>query len=164
MKRFAHVCLIVNDIEAAIEHYRDILSVVDPEQVEQQIVYYEDFGEGGERLAFATFPSEGCEIQLMQPKTPGTPLYERLQRKGEHVHHVCFTSEKVEDVVAELKDREIGIVPQGISNDPQLPWQRWTFVDPAASHGVLIELANTYGSEGGEWVDGTEAKAEEVAR
>lgn len=151
-KRFAHVCLIVHDIHKAMEDYGRILSVVDPEQVREPTVFYDDFGVGEERLAFATFVSEGCEIQLMQPKAPGTPLYERLQRKGEHVHHICFTSQRVEDVVDDLAEAGVGIVPQGISNDPQLDWQRWTFVDPSLSHGVLIELANNYRGVDRRWV------------
>src|SRR5262249_7452214 len=104
-----------------------------------------------ERLSFATFVSEGCEIQLMEPKAPGTPLYRRMEKLGEHVHHICFTSPDVHDVVAELQAAGIGIVEEGISRDPQLPWEFWTFVDPALSHGVLLELANTYRSVDGNW-------------
>jgi methylmalonyl-CoA/ethylmalonyl-CoA epimerase len=154
-RRFAHVCLLVSDIEKAIENYRSILGVVDPQQVEQQIVYYEDFGVGEERLAFATFPSAGgCEIQFMEPKTPGTPLYERLQSRGEHVHHICFTSPEVEQVVGQLEENGIDVVPQGVVKDPNMDWQRWTFIHPKYSHGVLIELANEYKSVGGQWEAG----------
>lgn len=150
--RFAHVCLIVRDIEQAMSDYSRILGVVDPEQVEKPPVFYKDFGVGEERLAFATFISSSCEIQLMQPMTPGTPLYERLMRKGEHVHHICFTSPEVEGVVNGLAEVGVGVVPQGISNDPQLDWQRWTFIDPSLTHGVLIELANNYQGVDGKWV------------
>jgi methylmalonyl-CoA/ethylmalonyl-CoA epimerase len=155
--RFAHVCLIVHDIEKSIEDYRSILAAVDPKQLEEPIVYYADFGVGEERLAFATFPSTGCEIQLMQPKTPGTPLYERLQKRGEHVHHICFTATRVEDLVAKLAHEGVGIVPQGVVTDPQLEFQRWTFVDPKRSHGVLIELANHYKSVDSRWEQADDA-------
>jgi len=160
-KRFAHVCLLVHDIQKAIEDYSGILSVVDPEQLEKQIVYYDDFGVGDERLAFATFPSPslGCEIQFMQPRTPGTPLYERLQSVGEHVHHICFTSPEVEDVVADLHAKGIETVAQGVVTDPQIPFQRWTFVHPKHSHGVLVELANHYDSVDGTWQQPAEQAA-----
>jgi methylmalonyl-CoA/ethylmalonyl-CoA epimerase len=117
-------------------------------------VYYEDFGMGEERLAFATFVSGGCEIQMMQPKTTGTPLYRRLEKLAEHVHHICFTSPDVREVVDELEGADVGIVKEGISHDPQMPWQHWTFVDPKLSHGVLIELANTYKAVDGRWEAG----------
>jgi methylmalonyl-CoA/ethylmalonyl-CoA epimerase len=152
-KRFAHVCLLVHDIQQAIADYTKILGVVDPQELEKQIVYYEDFGVDDERLAFATFPSpsEGCEIQFMQPKTPGTPLYERLQAVGEHVHHICFTSPKVQDIVSDLEQAGIDCVPNGIVHDSQIPFQNWTFVHPKHSHGVLVELANNYDSVDGNW-------------
>ena len=152
-KHFAHVCLLVRDIHKAIEDYSKILGVVDPQQVEKQIVYYEDFGVGEERLAFATFPSAGggCEVQFMEPKTPGTPLYRRLEKLGEHVHHICFTSSDVTQVIENLNQEGVGIVDEGISHDPSIPGQYWSFVDPSMTHGVLVELANNYNSVGGKW-------------
>ncbi|MCB1464418.1 MAG: VOC family protein [Nitratireductor sp.] len=150
-RNFAHVCLLVKDIHAAIDHYSKILGVLDPQQTVEPLVYYEDFGVGEERLAYATFPSPGCEIQLMQPKTPGTALYRRLEKLGEHVHHICFTSPNVHEMVEKLAENDIGIVKEGVSTDPQMPWQHWTFVDPRMSHGVLIEIANDYDSVEGKW-------------
>lgn len=150
-RNFAHVCLIVRDIHLAIDHYSKILSVLDPEQVIEPLVYYEDFGVGEERLSYATFVSTGCEIQLMQPKTPGTPLYRRLEKLGEHVHHICFTAPNINETVQKLAEKGIDIVKQGISSDPQMPWQAWSFVDPTLSHGVLIEIANDYRSVNGKW-------------
>jgi methylmalonyl-CoA/ethylmalonyl-CoA epimerase len=158
--------MLVRDIHQAIENYRRILSVVDPAQVEQQIVYYDDFGVGEERLAFATFPSAsgGCEVQFMQPKTPGTTLYRRLEKLGEHVHHIAFTAPDVHDVVRELNEQGVAIVEEGISHDPQIPWQYWSFVDPEITHGVLVELANNYDSVEGKWAAGEGVTQEPVTR
>lgn len=150
-RNFAHVCLLVKDIHVAIEHYKKILSVLDPQQLIEPLVFYEDFGAGEERLSYATFPSEGCEIQMMQPLTPGTPLHRRLEKLGEHVHHICFTAPDVKVTVQELAARGIGVVKEGISNDPQMPWQFWSFVDPKITHGVLVEIANDYDSVEGKW-------------
>ena len=155
--RFAHVCLAVKDINEAMDDYREILSVVSPQHLMEPTVYYDDIGVDDERLSFATFPDPagGCEIQFLQPKTPGTPLYERVEKHGEHVHHLCFTAPQVRDLVAELQHLGIGIVPQGFSMDSQMPWQEWTFVDPKKTHGVLIELANHYKSVDTKWQPGT---------
>lgn len=154
--RFAHVCLAVNDIEVAMNDYRDILSVVSPQHLVMPTVYYDDFGMSEERLSFATFPDPagGCEIQFLQPRTPGTPLFERVREHGEHVHHLCFTAPQVRDMVGQLEHLGIGIVPQGYSTDPQMPWQEWTFADPKRTHGVLVELANHYDSVDTKWVPG----------
>jgi methylmalonyl-CoA/ethylmalonyl-CoA epimerase len=160
-QRFAHICLCVRDIHVAMDDYRRILSVCDPSQIVEPTVFYEDFGMGDERLSFATFvsPSNGCEIQLMEPKTPGTALWRRLEKLGEHVHHICFTAEDVNATVEDLAQTGIGIVEEGISNDPKVPWQHWSFIDPKLTHGVLVEIANNYKSVKGKWEDGREAKA-----
>jgi len=73
----------------------------------------------------------------MQPKTAGTALYRRLDKLGEHVHHVFFTAEDVNATVKALASAGSGIVEEGISNDPNVPWQFWTFVDPTMTQGVF---------------------------
>jgi methylmalonyl-CoA/ethylmalonyl-CoA epimerase len=164
--RMAHVCLLVQDIDKAIETYRAILGVIDPQQLEKQIVYYGDFGEGEERLKFATFPSAGCEIQFMEPLTPGTPLWNRLEKYGEGVHHVAFTSSDTEDVVRQLRAAGIRVMNDGrlargtVVGQPAMDWQGWTFINPQDAHGLMIELANNYESVDGNWEPGVGVAAE----
>src|SRR3954451_3172998 len=86
---FAHVCLLVKDLDQAIDDWSKILRALDPGQLEQRIVRYEDFEGGEDQMRWATFVSDhGAEIQLMQP-APDTPLGRRLERRGEPVHHIC---------------------------------------------------------------------------
>ena len=153
-KRLAHVCILVKDLDQAIKDYTAILSIVDPKQLEKQIVRYEDFGYGNERMKWATFPAPGdaCEIQLAQPLTPGTPMYERLQKKGEGVHHICFTATDIDEVCNDLKKKGIALTGDPVTDEATIPNQRWTFISPKAGHGLLIELARTYDAVKGKWV------------
>ncbi len=65
---FAHVCLLVNDLDKAVEDWTKILSALDPGQLERQIVRYDDFDGGGDAVRWATFVNDhGAEIQLMEP-------------------------------------------------------------------------------------------------
>ena len=86
---FAHVCLLVNDLDKAIEDWTKILGVLDPGQLKEQIVKYDQFSGGADAgMKWATFVSHhGAEIQFIQP-SPGTPLGRRLEKHGEHVHHI----------------------------------------------------------------------------
>ncbi|WP_336246063.1 VOC family protein [Mesobacterium pallidum] len=149
---FAHVCLLVKDLDAAVEHWSKILGVLDPGQVEQQIVRYDDF-EGGEDkgMKWATFVSDhGAEIQFIQPG-PGTPLGDRLEKKGEHVHHICLTTKDVPGSLQKLREQGIDTVG-GISQDPNMTWQEWGWVSPKHAHGVLVEVAKPYMSKNdGKW-------------
>ena len=80
---------------SSIEDWTKILRVLDPEQLEEPIVRYEEFEAGGDTMRWATFVSHGgAEIQLMEPG-PETPLGQRLAKRGEHVHHICFTTPDV---------------------------------------------------------------------
>ena len=151
---FAHVCLLVHDLDKAVEDWSKILRVLDPAQLEKQIVRYDDFSGGDDTgMRWATFVSEhGCEIQLIEPG-PGTPLYERLQQKGEHVHHLCFTTNDVPGAMQELAAEGVQLMGKGETyQDPDMPWQKWSWVSHKSAHGVLIEVASPYESrDDGKW-------------
>ena len=76
----AHICLLVNDLDQAVEDWTKILRALDPEQLTTQIVRYDEFSGGDGSMRWATFVSHhGAEIQLMQP-AEDTPLGRRLAR------------------------------------------------------------------------------------
>jgi methylmalonyl-CoA/ethylmalonyl-CoA epimerase len=147
---FAHVCLLVEDLDRAIADWTTILGVLDPQQVAEPVVRYEDFEGGEDRMRWATFVSDrGAEIQLIEP-AEGTPLGRRLAKVGEHVHHVCFAVDDPEAAAARL--RAAGIETSGsVSQDPAMPWQRWTWILPASAHGTLVEIARPYRAVAGRW-------------
>jgi methylmalonyl-CoA/ethylmalonyl-CoA epimerase len=148
---FAHVCLVVRDLDRAIEDWTKILTVLDPGQVEKPIVRYEEFTGGADRMRWATFVSgHGAEIQLIEP-APGTPLGRRLEKHGEHVHHICLTSRDVPAALDALRAQGIETVG-GINRDPSMPWQEWGWIAAPAAHGVLVEVARPYESrDDGQW-------------
>jgi methylmalonyl-CoA/ethylmalonyl-CoA epimerase len=93
----AHLCLMVRDLDAAIERWRRVLGVLDPCQLEQPIVRYDHFSGGGDDVAMAIFVSpRGAEIQLLSPLNDG-PTARLLARRGEGVHHIAFTHSRVDE-------------------------------------------------------------------
>lgn len=151
---FAHVCLLVFDLDAAIDDWTRILRALDPGQLERQIVRYDEFSGGDDRMRWATFVSDhGAEIQLMEPD-PDSPLGRRLAKVGEHVHHLCFTTDDPGAVSQRLADEGLNAKAE-VSSDDTLPWQRWTWVMPDSAHGTLLEIARPYKAVDGKWVSGT---------
>jgi methylmalonyl-CoA/ethylmalonyl-CoA epimerase len=147
----AHVCFLVGDLDAAIEDWRRILGVLDPGQLEQPIVRYDRFEAGEDVMSWATFVSpHGCEIQLLSPLNDG-PLGRRLERHGEGVHHIAFTTPDLPDTVKRLAEAGVKLTSEELSQDPILPWQHWTFVAPESSHGLLVEVAYPYRAVDGRW-------------
>jgi methylmalonyl-CoA/ethylmalonyl-CoA epimerase len=151
---FAHVCLIVEDLDQAIADWTKILAVMDSGQVEKPIVRYEDFTGGDDEMRWATFVSDhGAEIQLTEP-APDTPLGRRLAKVGEHVHHLCFTTDDVPGAARTLADSGLDVDVDNTYRDPDVDWQEWTWVRPKSAHGVLVEIARPYKAVGGKWEPG----------
>jgi methylmalonyl-CoA/ethylmalonyl-CoA epimerase len=150
----AHVCLLVEDLDKAVEDWTKILSVLDPKQLEEQIVRYEDFEGGDDQMRWATFVSHhGLEIQLMEPARD-SPLGRRLEKAGEGVHHICFTVDDPEAANRDLAALDVS-VGADTSSDPSMPWQRWNWVLPESTHGTLVEVARPYRAVNGQWEDGS---------
>ncbi|MFC2060764.1 VOC family protein [Chloroflexota bacterium] len=143
--RLAHICILVRDIDKAIEHYANVLSAVAPQMQEQKIVKQEAFA-GKDRYLTAFFPSagEGCDIQLLQPLGKESPLYKRLERHGEGMHHICFSTKRLEDTFRQLKNQGVSLHGEQFIADINNPYLRWFWVLPQYTHGVLIEVIDDY--------------------
>ncbi|HEY4279612.1 MAG TPA: VOC family protein [Conexibacter sp.] len=152
---FAHVCLLVEDLDQAIEDWTKILRALDPDQLAERIVRYDDFDGGGDDARWATFVSRhGAEIQLMQP-TSDSPLGRRLAKHGEHVHHICFTTDDPAAVSKRLAEEGLETSPETFQDEDRMPWQRWTWVLPRSAHGTLVEVARPYNAVDGRWEEGS---------
>src|ERR1700756_209466 len=100
----AHICLLVEDLDRAIDDWTKILGVLDPQQLQERIVRYDEFEGGDDQMRWATFVAPGgTETQLMEPG-PDTPLHRRLAKHGEHVHHICFTTADVAATMEQLRE------------------------------------------------------------
>jgi methylmalonyl-CoA/ethylmalonyl-CoA epimerase len=151
---FAHICLLVEDLDRAVEDWRKILEVLDPGQLDEPIVRYDDFVGGEDSMRWVTFVSHGgAEIQLCEP-APDTPLGRRLAKHGEGVHHICFTVGDVPGAVRQLDAAGISVDKDNLYSDPEVPWQGWTWVLPDSAHGVLVEIARPYRAVDGRWEEG----------
>jgi methylmalonyl-CoA/ethylmalonyl-CoA epimerase len=151
---FAHVCMVVSDLEKAIEDWTKILRVLDPQSLEKPIVKYDEYSAGADAgMKWATFVNEhSTEIQFIQP-APGTPMGNRLDKVGEHVHHLCFSTDDVPAAMEQLKAEGLHLPGGGETfNDEDMPWQKWSWVGAKSTHGCLIEVASPYEShDDGKW-------------
>jgi len=142
-KSLDHVCILVRDIDQAIEHYTAILSVVAPEVLKRKIEKTDAFaGEDRYLTTVFTVPGDGCNIQLLQPLNPESPLYKRLERHGEHIHHLAFSSAHLDEAVQGLKEKGVHLQNDGeqLFSDVNNPTTRWTWILPTYAHGALIEF------------------------
>jgi methylmalonyl-CoA/ethylmalonyl-CoA epimerase len=147
----AHICLLVKDLDKAIEDWTKILSVLDPAQLDEPLVRYEEFESGTDQVRAATFAAtKSTQIQLTQP-APGTPMAERLTQHGEFVHHICFVTDDVPAAATRLADLGLDVDAENLYSDPLTPWQEWTWLRRASAHGVSVEIARPYRAVDGKW-------------
>src|SRR3546814_3763049 len=68
---FAHVCMLVKDLDKAIEDWTKILGVLDPASLEKRIVKYDEFSSGEDQgMKWATFVNDhSTEIQRSEEHT-----------------------------------------------------------------------------------------------
>lgn len=123
-----HVGIAVEDLRAAIEHYRRALGV---EPTHREVVA----SQGVQEVLFAVGTSY---IQLLGALGPDTPVGRFLATRGPGVHHVAY---RVDDVAAALEH----LRTQGVRlvDEVPRPGSRGTtiaFVHPDGMGGVLVEL------------------------
>ena len=123
-----HVGIAVDDLEAAVEHYRRTLGLepVHRERVESQ---------GVEEVSFAVGTSS---IQLLGALAPETPVGRFLEKRGPGVHHIGYRVDSVADALERLRAQGVRLIDQ----TPREGSRGTTiaFVHPEGMSGVLIEL------------------------
>ena len=123
-----HVAIAVNDLDAAIEWYREALGAV----VAHREVVQSD---GVEEALLAVAESY---IQLLTPTTPESTVAKYLEKKGEGLHHIGY---RVDDCAAALD--AIKALGGKVLDEAPRPGSRGTtvaFIHPKTSFGTLIEL------------------------
>jgi methylmalonyl-CoA epimerase len=123
-----HIGIAVQDLDAAVEHYRRTLGAEPShrETVEEQ---------GVEEVLM---PVGTSYIQLLRPLGPDTPVGKFLAKRGEGVHHIGYRVQSVADMIGRLQREGVPLV-----DEAPRPGSRGTtvaFVHPKGFSGVLVEL------------------------
>jgi len=126
-KRIHHVAVVVRDLEQALGFYRDTLGL--PVRKVETLV------EQGVKAALLDI--ENSEIELLEPLSVESGIGRFLERRGEGLHHVCFTTPDIRAEMADLKARGVELIDEeprhGIAG-------LICFLHPRAHAGVLVEL------------------------
>lgn len=133
IRAISHLGLAVRDLDQAIARYESLGFTLEHRWVDE-----------AEGMEAAELASEGARVELMRPLHDDSPVGKFLARRGEGVHHVCYT---VDDVTEELAAARA----QGLETVDQLPRvggggrTRVGFVHPRSMGGVLVEFEGPRG-------------------
>ncbi len=126
--RIDHIGVAVEEIEPALELYRDRLEleVAHREVVEQQGVeaVLLDVGEN--------------HVELLAPLGADTPVGKFLAKQGPGLHHVAYQVSDIDSALRALKQAGIRLIDE--QPRPGIRGSRVAFVHPRATGGVLTEI------------------------
>ena len=130
-KRVHHVGLAVKDLAAAYTLWRDTLGL--------PLLREAEIRDQGVRAALLGCGS--CEIELLEPTSPETPVGRYLASRGEGLHHVCFESDNVNRDIG----RFFGTGVELIDAKPRKGLAGMiAFVHPRSCAGILVEVATPF--------------------
>lgn len=124
--RIAHIGIAVRALDETLPFYRDILGL--------PAVPLDD----ADGAAIAGLAAGESLVELLEPRTDGSPIARFLEKRGPGIHHVCFA---VDDLDAALERcRTAGV--RLIDEHPRLgaEGKRIAFLHPSSTGGVLVEL------------------------
>jgi len=126
--RIDHIGVAVEQLEPALELYRDTLAlelahreVVEEQGVEAVLL---DVGEN--------------HVELLAPLSPDTPVGRFLAKNGPGLHHVAYQVDDIDDALGALKQAGLALIDE----QPRagIRGSRVAFVHPRSTAGVLTEI------------------------
>jgi methylmalonyl-CoA epimerase len=128
IKSIHHIAILVEDIDASLGFWRDILGM-EPSRVS-------DIPTEASRIAF--LPLGESEIELVQSTTPDSGLSRFLEKRGPGMHHLCLEVTDLRGLLARLNAAGVQLInPEPlVSQDGRL----YAFIHPRSASGVLVEL------------------------
>ncbi len=123
-----HIGIAVKDIDASVELFKKIFNFenVHRETVESQKVHVASF-KVGEVL-----------IELTAPTDPESPIAKHIEKRGEGVQHIAFSSDNIQGDLDRLKADGIKLLnetPKDGAHDMLV-----AFMHPKSTNGVLMEV------------------------
>jgi methylmalonyl-CoA/ethylmalonyl-CoA epimerase len=152
IKRIDHIAIVVDDIDAALNFWRDTLGL--------EMTHVEVVPEQQSAVAF--LPTGESEVELVKPTTATSGVARYLAKRGPGLHHICFEVDDIVATLAALKARGVHLIDE----TPRIGTggKQIAFVHPESTHGVLIELYELTANEPARRLENQESLADRVMR
>ena len=123
-----HVGVAVEDIDAALAIYRDVLGM--------PLVHRETIADQG--VDAALLDVGDSHIELLQPLGPDTAVGRFLARRGPGLHHVAYRVESVQDTLDTLRAAGVRLIDERPRTG--IRGSLVAFLHPSSTGGVLTEI------------------------
>ena len=136
-KRINHVALVVDDIDEALQFWRDGLGL--------KVANVEDLPSQGAVVAYLSTENQGQELELVMPTESDSGTARFLNTRGPGMHHLGLEVEDLEDCLNKLRSMGVRL----INEEPTVGagGKLIAFIHPESTYGVLVELSELTGDE-----------------
>jgi methylmalonyl-CoA/ethylmalonyl-CoA epimerase len=142
--KFDHIGIVVEDLDAALDHFRLIFDVDDRKMIYERDYQDTDPDTGAvDVMHFALFPVGEVYLELIEPASEG-PMKKFLERTGGGLHHLGVTSDDIRaewERHSEHSERLGPIEPRPRVDQYDVSY--W-FLHPKNNHRVLIEVDSAW--------------------
>jgi len=127
IKRIDHVAVAVENIDHALEKWRQTLGL----EAEQREVV------GSQKTEAVLLPIGDSNVELIEPKG-NEGLAKFLEKRGPGLHHIAIEVEGIEEALGMLKSLHVPLIDE----TPRIGARghKVAFLHPRATGGVLVEL------------------------
>ena len=122
-----HLGIAVKSLTAAKAIYEKLGLTVSPEETVEQ-----------EQVRLVIVPVGESRLELLEATSQDSTIAKFIAKRGEGLHHVCLRVPDLSAAVARLKEDGVQLVSDEIKSGAG--GNKYVFVHPASSGGVLLEL------------------------
>lgn len=141
VKGFIQVCIVVENIDKALDYWTSLFNVKRPEIIVNEPVRNEDLTYRGKvaeyGIKMAVMEANGFVIELIEPDENPSTFREFLDKHGNGVHHLGFEVGDRRDAIIEEMEQKEGLQMRTIG---YYPGSSWTVVDAEDVLGVNINI------------------------
>ena len=128
VKKIDHIGIAVNSIEEQLPFYTDIMGL--------KVDKIETVQSEGVKVCFISVGD--THIELLEPISDESPIKKFLEKNGQGVHHIAYSTDDIVKTITSLKGKDFKLIneqpKQGAGG------KLICFVHPKSTFGVLTEI------------------------
>ena len=125
----------VNHIGIAVENLEDVKKVYN-EVLKNSKIHEETIEE--QKSKVLSYIVGETHIEFLEPTSADSPIAKFIEKKGQGIHHIAFTTDDINNDMQNLKDKNfrfIDEIPRNGMNNTKI-----AFLHPKSTSSVLVEL------------------------
>jgi len=125
----------VNHIGIAVENLEEIKKLYD-EVLKDCKIHEETIEE--QKSKVLSYAVGETHIEFLEPTSADSPIAKFIEKKGQGIHHIAFTTDNIESDMENLKEKNfrfIDEIPRKGMNNTKI-----AFLHPKSTGSVLVEL------------------------